>query len=103
MGEFVKVASTTEMENAQAGKLVEAGGQAVALFRVGTEYCAIENVCPHRGGSLADGMFDGREVTCPWHAARFEVRTGAVLCPPAPHGVKTFPVRVMGTDIEVEV
>lgn len=103
MGQFVKVASTAEMENAQAGKAVDAGGQTVALFRVGTEYCAIENVCPHRGASLADGVLNGYEITCPWHAARFDVRSGAVLCPPAPHGVKSFPVRVSGTDIEVEV
>lgn len=103
MGQFVKVATTAEMENVQAGKLVEAAGQAVALFQLGGEYCAIDNVCPHRGGSLAEGMLNGNEISCPWHGARFDVRTGAVLCPPAPHGVRSFPVRVSGTDIEVEV
>jgi nitrite reductase/ring-hydroxylating ferredoxin subunit len=103
MGQFVTVATTADLENAQSGKQVEAGGQAIALFRVEGSYYAIENTCPHRGGSLADGMLNGAEVTCPWHAARFDVRTGAVLCPPAGRGVQCFPVRVSGADIQVEL
>jgi len=42
-------------------------------------------------------------VICPWHAARFDVKTGAVLAPPAPEGVKSYPVRVNGNDVEIEV
>ena len=103
MGEFVKVATTAEMQNQPASKLVDAGGQAIALFQVAGSYYAIENLCSHRGGSLADGMLDGHEVTCPWHVARFDIRTGAHLCPPAPQGVKSFPVRINGSDIEIEV
>jgi nitrite reductase/ring-hydroxylating ferredoxin subunit len=42
-------------------------------------------------------------VTCPWHKAKFNIRTGHVLSPPARHGVGRYNIRVMGTDIEVEV
>jgi nitrite reductase/ring-hydroxylating ferredoxin subunit len=103
MGQFIKVATTAEMEAVPAGKQVEAGGQVLALYRVGENYYAIENTCPHRGGPLAEGMQNGHEVTCPWHAARFDLRTGAALCPPAPRGVQCFAVRVSGGDVEVEV
>jgi nitrite reductase/ring-hydroxylating ferredoxin subunit len=103
MGQFVKVATTSEMESHRGGKTVEAGGQNLALFSVGGAYYAIEDTCTHRGGSLSQGMLEGFEVSCPWHGARFDIRTGAVLCPPAPHGVKSYPVRVNGEDIEVEV
>jgi nitrite reductase/ring-hydroxylating ferredoxin subunit len=42
-------------------------------------------------------------VTCPWHGAIYNITSGQVLSPPAPQGVASYPVRVEGTDIEVEV
>ena len=102
MAQFVKVGSRTEFEDLEAGKLVEAGGQSIAVFNVGGNYYAIENTCPHRGGPLAEGMMAGEEVICP-HGSRFDVKTGSVLTPPARRGVRSFPVRINGDDVEVEV
>ena len=82
---------------------MDAGGQSIAIFDLGGNYYAIENTCPHRGGPLAEGEMNGEEVICPWHGARFNIKTGAVLAPPAPQGVKSFPVRVTGEDVEVEI
>ena len=103
MAQFVKVGTTAEFEDLEAGKLVEVGGHSIAIFNVGDSYCAIENTCPHRGGPLAEGMLAGEEVICPWHGSRFNVKTGALLTPPARQGVKSFPVRVTGNDVEVEI
>ena len=103
MGQFVKVGTTAELEDLEAGKLVEAGGRSIALFNIGGSYYAIDNTCPHRGGPLSQGMLAEDVVICPWHGARFEVKTGAVLAPPAPEGVKSYPVRVNGNDVEIEV
>ena len=103
MAKFVKVGNTSEFQDLEAGKLVDAGGQTIAIFDLGGNYYAIENTCPHRGGPLAEGEMDGEEVICPWHGARFNIKTGAVLAPPAPQGVKSFPVRVTGEDVEVEI
>ena len=103
MGQFIKVGTQAEFEDLEAGKLVEAGGQSVAIFNLGGRYYAIENKCPHRGGPLSEGMVAGDEVICPWHGSRFNIKTGAFLTPPAPRGVKSFPVRVAGNDVEVEI
>ncbi len=103
MAKFVKVATRAELAGSQSGKLVQAAGQNLALFNVGGNYYAIENACPHRGGPLAEGPVAGDVVTCPWHGSSFSVKTGAVLSPPADRGVKSFPVRVSGDDVEVEV
>jgi nitrite reductase/ring-hydroxylating ferredoxin subunit len=103
MARFIKVGTTSELQGLQGGKLVEAGGQSVALFNVNGSYFAIENTCPHAGGPLAEGPLDGDVVTCPWHGSRFNVKTGAVLAPPARRSVKSFPVRVTGSDVEIEV
>ena len=59
--------------------------------------------CTHEEGPLAEGDIEGHEVTCPWHGARFDIRTGEVLCAPAYGDVTRYNVRVTGANIEVEV
>ncbi len=102
MPEYVKVAVTDDIAPNQ-GKLVEVQGKKIALFNLEGKYYAIDNTCTHRGGPLAEGELEGDEVTCPWHGAKFKITSGAVLSPPAPQGVKSFPIRVTGNDLEVEL
>jgi 3-phenylpropionate/trans-cinnamate dioxygenase ferredoxin subunit len=102
MPKFVKVATTDELEDQQA-KLVEVEGQKIALFRVGEVFYALSDTCTHRGGPLSEGTVEGAEVTCPWHGARFDIKTGAVLGPPAGREVRGYPARVTGADVEIEV
>jgi nitrite reductase/ring-hydroxylating ferredoxin subunit len=102
MPEFIKVATTEELADEQA-KVVELEGQKIALFRVDGAFYAVSDTCTHRGGPLSEGTVEGTEVTCPWHGAKFDLRTGAVLGPPARQGVRGYPVRVTGTDVEIEV
>jgi nitrite reductase/ring-hydroxylating ferredoxin subunit len=102
MLKFIKAATTDELADQQA-KLVELEGQKIALFRVDGAFYALSDTCTHRGGPLSEGEVEGTEVTCPWHGAKFDLRTGAVLGPPAPQGVKSYQVRVTGADIEIEV
>ena len=102
MGKFVKVATTDEMAE-QPVKCIEVDGQKIALFDVQGEIFAVSDTCTHRGGPLSEGELEGTAVTCPWHGAEFDVRTGGVLGPPAATGVKSYPVRVTGTDIAIEI
>jgi 3-phenylpropionate/trans-cinnamate dioxygenase ferredoxin subunit len=102
MADFVKVATTGEIAPGQ-GKIVEVQGKEIALFNVGGEYFAIDNMCTHEEASLADGEISGFEVTCPLHGAKFDVRSGQVLGPPAYDDVTSYPVRVSGADVEIDV
>jgi 3-phenylpropionate/trans-cinnamate dioxygenase ferredoxin subunit len=81
----------------------ELEGQKIALFRVEEALHALSDTCTHRGGPLSEGTVEGAEVTCPWHGARFDIKTGAVMGPPAGREVRSYPVRVTGADIEIEV
>ena len=90
MDQIVKVGTVADFEDAEGGKLVDAGGRSLAVFRVGTTYYGIDNACTHRGGSLRNYAL-GEEVICPSHGAHFNVKTGAVCSPPAREGVKSFP------------
>jgi len=72
--------------------LGHANGDAVMLVRRGAEVFALSTSCSHYGGPLAEGVFDGECVRCPWHHARFDVRTGAAAAPPALSGIKSYAV-----------
>jgi len=102
MAGFVKVAKSDEIQPDQ-GKMVEVDGKKIALFNVDATFYAIDDTCTHRGGPLSEGKLNGREVTCPWHGAVFDVTTAGVLRPPAPRGVSRYNVWVEGGDIEVEI
>ncbi len=84
------------------GMVIEAGGRSVALFHVDGRYYAIDNTCPHRGGPLAEGDLEGLVISCPWHAWRWDVRTGANVNNPAVR-VSCFAVRVQGDGIFVDL
>ena len=102
MSKFVKVATTDEMADHPA-KCVEVDGEKIALFKGEGGFYALSDTCTHRGGPLSEGEVEGVEVTCPWHGAIFDLRTGGVLGPPAATGVKSYPVKVTGGDIEIEL
>ncbi len=61
--------------------LGHAAGKAVLLVRRGKEVFAVSATCTHYGGPLADGLLDGETVHCPWHHARFHLRTGEAQAP----------------------
>ncbi len=73
-------------------KVVEVDGAMLAVLLVAGEYYAIEDICTHDGGQLTGGELQGCELICPRHGARFCIKTGAALTPPAYEAVDTFPV-----------
>jgi len=102
MPRYIEVARRSEVpEGSVVG--VDVAGRKIALFQVGGVFYAIDDTCSHVGGSLSEGEVDGYEVVCPWHGARFDVRTGEPAGPPADSGVACFKVRATGAAIEIEV
>ena len=102
MAKFVKVAKTAEIAPGNV-KLIEVGEKKIALFNVDGKYYAINDTCTHQGGPLSEGELNGKEVTCPWHGAVFDVTTGEVLGPPAVNPVARYNVRILGNIIEIEI
>ncbi|HET7370103.1 MAG TPA: non-heme iron oxygenase ferredoxin subunit [Gammaproteobacteria bacterium] len=81
--------------------ITDFGDIEIAVINVGGEFLAIEDVCTHDGGELTGGVIDGDQIECPRHGARFCIRTGAVLSPPAYEDIATFPCRVEGGVVQV--
>src|ERR1044071_1085070 len=100
MADCVKV--TTRSELPPGGKLLaEVDGRPIAVFNVDGCFYAIDDVCTHDGGPLAEGELDGAEIQGPRHGARFDVRTGRALCLPAFEPVETHRVELRGDAVYV--
>ncbi len=101
MSDWIDVAKTGEIADG-GHKLVDADGTQIAVFNLDGEYYAIEDVCTHDGGELAGcGTVFGDQIECFRHGARFCIKTGAVLSPPAYEPVAKFPVRIENGVVQV--
>ncbi len=74
---YVKVLATDELPEGGKRK-VELEGKTLLMTRIGGACYAIDNRCPHMGGSLYDGQLKGDTVSCPRHGTAFSVKTGKV-------------------------
>ena len=99
MGDYLTAAKLEEIPNG-GSKIVELNGKEIALFRVGDRIYALDNVCPHRGGPLGEGMVVGDEVVCPWHAWSFKIATGAYTFDPS-LSVQRFEAIVEGDEVKI--
>jgi 3-phenylpropionate/trans-cinnamate dioxygenase ferredoxin subunit len=100
MSDWVDVAPSSEFPSG-TWRSVDLEGSAVAVFNLDGKYYAIEDVCTHDGGILTGGTLERDEIVCPRHGARFSIKTGEVLTPPAYENVATFPVRVQDGVVQV--
>lgn len=97
---MVKIAKIHEVP-VGGGKVVHAGGKAIALFNINGTLYALDNACTHRGGPLGKGTIKGTVVTCPWHGNQFDVTTGQVVVGASP--VTAYVVQTQGDDVLIEL
>lgn len=99
---FVKAAAVDQVHEGQP-LCADVGGQAVAIFKVGDSFFALDNTCSHAGGPLCEGTQQGNAIECPWHGSKFDVATGALKQGPAVRPQKKYSVRIKNEDIEVRL
>jgi 3-phenylpropionate/trans-cinnamate dioxygenase ferredoxin subunit len=73
---------------------IAAGRRMIAIVKSAGECFALEDICTHDGAELTGGAVEGTEIVCPRHGARFCLRTGQALTPPAYEPVQVFETRV---------
>ena len=102
MTEFIKVAEQDELE--EGGLMaVEVDGDPICLARVDGVVYAFTDNCTHISGPLNEGDLEGCVLTCPWHGAQFDVRTGKVLRGPARQDIMTYPVKIEDESILISL
>src|SRR5438552_14251302 len=101
MTTFTTVARASDLAQYR-GLTIRIGLREVALFKIGEQVFALDGRCPHRGGSLGEGIFENESVFCPLHGWQFDVKTGA--CMDNPERLATcLPVRVVDGQIQVQL
>jgi 3-phenylpropionate/trans-cinnamate dioxygenase ferredoxin subunit len=104
MAEFVRVATVDEIVEGTV-QAFEVNGQTIALANCGGEFYAINNICSHAYAELAEGEVDTDECTleCPLHGSAFDLATGRPRSLPAIVPVQTYPVQIVGDEVQVAV
>jgi len=75
-------------------RIVKSKGEEILIANVEGKFYASPNKCTHMGGPVGRGRLTGFVVECPLHGSKFDVRTGAVISPPARTPLRTFVVKV---------
>ena len=100
MSEWLDVCAAGALEPGDF-EVVDTDDMPIAVFNIDGRYYAIEDLCTHDGEELTGGPLEGTEIICPRHGARFCIRTGAALTPPAYDDIATFPVRIENGRLQV--
>jgi naphthalene 1,2-dioxygenase ferredoxin component len=82
---------------------VVVGGRDIAIYTVGDEVYATDNICTHGQARLCDGFLDGHEIECPLHQGKFDVRSGQPICDPVTEAVRSYPVRIDGQRVFLQL
>ena len=98
---WIQVAKANDVP-LNTGLSVEAEGKSIALYKVDGKVYAIDGICPHAGGPLAEGNLNGCLAMCPWHGWEFNVKTGLSDFNPDT-STKTFPVKVENDEVFVQI
>ncbi|HLC25116.1 MAG TPA: non-heme iron oxygenase ferredoxin subunit [Nitrosopumilaceae archaeon] len=81
MGKII-VGKTSDISPGKMQK-VTADGKEILVINIDGNYFAMNDTCTHAGASLADGKLDGSILTCDWHGAKFDCKTGKLHAFPA--------------------
>lgn len=100
--EWTAVLDAAELRESKASR-VEVEGQPVLLYRYGGTVYATGALCPHAGGPLDEGTFDGHCVQCPWHDSVFDLRDGGVVHGPSTYPLPKYQARIHDGSIEIRV
>ena len=103
MGNFQPVCALDELVEGQ-GRTFHVNGQAIGLFRKGSEVFALDDSCPHAGASLSRGYVEGDVVRCRIHHWGFRLRDGVYVDEDNPRcNARVVPVRVVDGQVEVDL
>jgi 3-phenylpropionate/trans-cinnamate dioxygenase ferredoxin subunit len=102
MSEWIKVARVSDLPD-PGKQTLEVQETLVVLVHLNGRFYCIDDVCTHDGGPLGDGPLDGHQIVCPRHGARFDVRTGKVVCMPATEDIMAHEVKVENGEVFVRL
>jgi 3-phenylpropionate/trans-cinnamate dioxygenase ferredoxin subunit len=92
-GNWTDAGPTADLPDGESRALL-VGRCAIAVARSGTDFFAVADLCTHDGADLAGGAVENGQIICPRHGARFCLRTGAALTPPAYEAIPVYETKI---------
>jgi nitrite reductase (NADH) small subunit len=102
MGAWVRLCNEKDLPAEGQAREFQAGGRTLCVATLKGQPVALDNVCPHRGGPLAEGTVEHGKIVCPWHQWEFDLMTG--ISTHSPHAkVARYELQREGSDILVKI
>lgn len=102
VGEYVEIANVSDIKDGEL-KVFEVNDESIILIKLGGEFFAYKNQCSHMELELNDAEIEGETLTCPWHGAQFNIRTGDVVRLPASGPLEKYEVKIQDGKIFVKI
>ena len=102
MTSFVSVARASEIP-VNSTRRVRVHERLIAIYNLDGEFFATDDTCTHARASLSEGQICGDEIVCPLHFATFDIKTGRCTGGPAIDDLRTYPLRVVDDEIQIEM
>jgi 3-phenylpropionate/trans-cinnamate dioxygenase ferredoxin subunit len=93
MGNWIDAGAVGSLEEGKAISIA-VGRRVIAVARAQGRYFAVEDICTHDGAALTGGEIEGTQIICPRHGARFCLKTGEALTPPAYEPIRVFETKI---------
>jgi 3-phenylpropionate/trans-cinnamate dioxygenase ferredoxin subunit len=97
---FLEIAPADQLPDGER-LFIEVAGRSIVIFNLAGKLFAIGDVCSHDNGPVGDGEIEEKEIICPRHGARFDIRTGKATSLPAVVDIPSYPVRVKEGMLEI--
>ncbi|MFN3134185.1 MAG: Rieske (2Fe-2S) protein [Candidatus Kryptonium sp.] len=99
---YIEIASVDEIKSGEL-KVFEVNGESIILINLNGEFFAYKNQCSHMELELSDAEITGEILTCPWHGAQFNIRTGDVVRLPASEPLERYEVKIQDGKIFIKI
>jgi len=97
------IARTADVPEDQALAVTLPDHPPLAVARLGDEFFVMDDICTHGAALLSDGEIIEGEIECPFHAGRFDIRTGEATAFPCTKALRVYPVRVEGDAVMADL
>ncbi len=99
----IRACATNALQDGDVRRVDLPNRPPIAVFRLGDQFFATDDTCTHGAASLAEGFVEAGEVECPYHAGRFDIRTGAATQHPCIAPLRTYAVLVERGEVVIDL